>query len=61
MCNVGFIDQLLRVLLGLAIFGLGLVFGSWLGVIGVIPVFTAVFGFCPLYVPLGFNTGCKRA
>lgn len=59
MCNVGTFDKFFRGLVGLVVFGLGLVFGSWWGLIGIIPVATAVFQFCPLYAPLHINTGCK--
>ena len=55
-CNVGKTDRVIRVLLGLVLIGLGIHFNSWWGAIGVIPLFTAVIGWCPLYLPLGLSS-----
>lgn len=54
--NVGSIDRLLRIILGLIIAILGVVFDSWWGLIGVVPIATGLFSFCPLYVPLKIST-----
>lgn len=57
MCNVGGIDRILRVIVGLVI--LSLVFigpqtpWAWLGLI---PLLTGVFGYCALYSIIGFKT-----
>lgn len=65
--NVGSIDRLFRVVLGLVLFSSYFwLQGSlrWIAVIGVVPLLTAVFRFCPLYSLLGMNTcpaGTKRA
>lgn len=55
--NVGGIDRILRIVAGLALIGLTLagVIGVW-GWIGVVPLFTGLFKFCPLYTMLGMNT-----
>ena len=55
--NVGTIDRLLRILIGLALIGLTLSgsIGVW-GWIGVVPLLTAALGSCPLYTVLGFST-----
>lgn len=55
--NVGGLDRILRVVLGLALIGLTLTgaIGVW-GWIGVVPLATAAMGFCPLYTVLGFST-----
>ena len=55
--NVGDIDRILRVVVGLALIALTLTgtIGSW-GWIGVVPLLTAALGFCPLYTVLGFST-----
>ncbi|MCB0166669.1 MAG: DUF2892 domain-containing protein, partial [Anaerolineae bacterium] len=37
-CNVGSIDRIIRVVLGLVIMALGFYFNSWLGAIGIIPL-----------------------
>ena len=57
--NVGKTDRLLRVLVGLGILVAGFVYGTYWGLIGLIPLLTAALGLCPLYVPLGIST-CKR-
>ena len=57
--NVGGIDRLLRYVLGVALLGAGLYFKSWWGLIGLGPILTATFRFCPAYLPFGLNT-CSR-
>jgi hypothetical protein len=57
--NVGSIDRVVRVVLGLGI--LSAVFwlqGSmrWLGLIGLVPLLTSIFSFCPLYTVLRIRT-----
>ena len=56
--NVGSLDRVIRLILGLVIIGLGVAFQSWWGVIGVIPIVTAVISWCPPYAMLGLST-CK--
>lgn len=57
-CNVGGIDRVLRMLVGLALIGLAITgnIGAW-GWIGVVPLATGLFRFCPAYPLLGINTG----
>ncbi|MCP4413188.1 MAG: DUF2892 domain-containing protein [Gammaproteobacteria bacterium] len=55
-CNVGSFDRRLRVVMGLAIIGAGFYFQSWWGAIGVVPLFTAAIGWCPVYLPFGFSS-----
>jgi hypothetical protein len=57
--NVGSIDRVIRVIAGFAILGAGYYFKSWWGLVGVGPLLTAVFRFCPAYVPFGLST-CAR-
>lgn len=59
--NVGGIDKILRIVVGLALLALALfapatVSWKWIGWIGVIPLATGLVGFCPLYPLLGLNT-----
>ncbi len=54
--NVGSVDRLLRIILGLVIAILGVVFDSWWGLIGLIPLATGLFSFCPVYFPLNIST-----
>jgi hypothetical protein len=57
MQNVGPVDRVLRVIVGLAL--LSLVFvgprTAW-GWIGVVPLFTALVSYCPLYSLIGLKT-----
>ena len=57
LSNVGGIDRIIRIVLGLALIAsaVGGWFSPW-GYIGVVPVLTAIFGFCPAYTILGLNT-----
>jgi hypothetical protein len=65
--NVGFPDRAVRIVAGLALlaFALGYIFPAtgwnWLGWIGVVPILTAVFGWCPLYTILGVSTCPRKA
>jgi hypothetical protein len=54
--NVGGFDRVLRALVGLSLLGAGLYFKSWWGLVGLVPLFTAIFRFCPAYLPVGLNT-----
>lgn len=54
--NVGGFDRVLRIIAGLAILGAGYYFKSWWGLIGILPILTGTFRFCPAYLPFGLNT-----
>jgi len=59
-CNVGGIDRVLRVIVGVALIAMVFVGPKtpW-GWIGLIPLITAIVGFCPAYALIGFRT-CKQ-
>ena len=57
--NVGSIDRIVRVVIGVAIAALGIYFKSWLGLIAIVPFATAAVGSCPLYMPFGISTRKK--
>jgi hypothetical protein len=59
-CNVGNMDRAIRIIAGLVLIALAATgtIGIW-GWIGVIPVLTDVFRFCPAYPLLGINTNSK--
>jgi hypothetical protein len=59
--NIGTIDRSLRIAVGLLLIGLSLsgVIGVW-GWIGLVPLATGIFRFCPLYTLLGIKT-CNRS
>jgi len=57
--NIGTRDRVLRVVIGLAVLStLFWVEGSirWFGLVGLIPLGTALFGTCPLYAALGLSS-----
>ncbi len=56
--NVGGADRVIRLVLGIIIIAAGIYFKSWWGLVGLIPLGTAVFSRCGLYYPLGIST-CK--
>ena len=55
--NVGGIDRVLRIIIGLGLISLVFVGPQtvW-GWIGVVPLATAIIGWCPPYALLGINT-----
>lgn len=57
--NLGKLDRTLRIIVGLAIIAYGVINQSLLGVIGIIPIATALISWCPLYCPLKLDTTCK--
>lgn len=59
-CNVGGIDRALRIIVGalLVVLAITNVVGVW-GWIGIVPLATGIFRFCPAYPLLGIKT-CKK-
>ncbi|MBF0163507.1 MAG: DUF2892 domain-containing protein [Magnetococcales bacterium] len=61
--NVGGLDRILRIVIGLVLlsqvfFGMHTIWG----LIGVIPLATGLFKFCPFYPLFGLNTcSCKQS
>jgi uncharacterized membrane protein YfcA len=55
--NIGSLDRIVRIVIGLALIAATLTgaIGVW-GWIGVVPLITALVGWCPPYAILGFNT-----
>ncbi len=58
--NLGKIDRSLRVIVGIIVIGVGFFYNSWLGAIGIIPILTALIGWCPLYIPFKINSCSKE-
>lgn len=61
MKNVGNVDKIIRIIIGVVLLSLLFVLNGnikYLGLIGIIPFLTAVFGYCPLYSMFGIKT-CK--
>jgi len=60
MKNVGGIDKLIRIIVGLVLISLVFVGPKTaLGWVGLVPLLTGLFNFCPLYTLIGLNT-CKK-
>ena len=59
-CNVGGIDRILRMAVGLVLIGLAAsgTIGVW-GWIGVVPLVTGLFRFCPAYAIFGCKSCAK--
>ena len=59
--NVGTVDRVIRVLIGLGLLSLFFILDGnarWFGLIGFVPLLTAGIRFCPIYTVLGIRT-CK--
>jgi hypothetical protein len=54
--NVGGIDRILRIVVGLALVAWALMGGPVWAWIGIVPLATGLVGFCALYPLLGINT-----
>ena len=57
--NVGGVDKILRIVVGLGLLSLTLILegnARWWGLVGLVPLLTGVVNFCPLYALLGLNT-----
>lgn len=58
-CNVGKKDKIARIILGVVLIGAGFAAGSWWGALGLIPLLTALAGWCPAYRLLGISSCSK--
>lgn len=57
--NVGGIDRVLRIIVGIALIAfalMGKVSWAYVGWIGVVPLLTGLLGTCPAYGLIGLNT-----
>lgn len=66
--NVGTIDRILRIVIGVVLLAYALKIGfsdtgwNWVGWIGIVPILTAVFRYCPAYSLVGLNScGTSRS
>ena len=61
MANVGTVDKVIRIVVGVALIALSFVgpftetLYPW-GLIGIVPLITGLIGFCPAYAILGIRT-----
>ncbi len=57
--NVGGIDRILRIVVGIAVLSLFFVLegnARYWGLLGIVPILTGTFRFCPAYLPFGIST-----
>lgn len=57
--NVGGIDKILRIVVGLIIIALGLIYSSWWGLVGVVLLGTGLLNYCPAYSLIKVSTNKK--
>lgn len=55
-CNVGKTEQKIRIGVGILILALGWYFGTWWGLIGIVPIITGAIRWCPASALLGVST-----
>jgi len=61
--NVGKTDKTIRIIAGIALLSLILILEGgwrWIGLLGLVPLATALANRCPLYVPFGINTANNK-
>lgn len=62
MSNVGSADRIVRFVVGLLLIAFAIPLGfpqtgwNWVGWIGVVPLLTAIFAYCPAYALFGVST-----
>jgi hypothetical protein len=54
--NVGGIDKNARIAVGVIVIAAGVYYQNIWGAVGVVPLLTGAFGFCPFYPLLGLST-----
>ena len=54
--NIGSIDRVIRIVVGVGLLVWGYMTQNWLGAIGLVPLGTALLGWCPAYAPFGIST-----
>jgi len=58
-CNVGRVDRIVRMIVGVLILAVGVFAQSWWGAVGIVFMVTAAIGWCPAYLPFGLSS-CKK-
>ncbi len=57
--NVGQLDRIIRIVLGLAVLSLFFILDGglrYISLLGIVFILTGVISFCPLYLPFGIST-----
>ncbi len=64
--NVGSIDRIARIVVGLLLIAFAISLGfpqtgwNWIGWVGLVPLLTGIFGYCPAYSLFGITTCAAR-
>ncbi len=61
--NVGGVDRVARILVGVIVLGLFFVLEGnlrWWALVGFVPLLTGLIGWCPAYLPFGIRTCAMR-
>jgi hypothetical protein len=62
MSNIGSVDRIVRIVAGLLLIAFAIPVGfpqtgwNWVGWIGIVPLLTGTFAFCPAYALFGMST-----
>jgi Protein of unknown function (DUF2892) len=59
--NVGGFDRIVRIIGGLVILGAGFYYHSWWGLLSIPILLSAVFRFCPAYLPFGLSSSQSKS
>jgi hypothetical protein len=59
--NVGSVDRLLRIIFGLLIAILGVLFNSWWGLISIVFIATGLLNYCPIWAVFKLSTVKKES
>jgi hypothetical protein len=54
--NVGSVDKTIRIVVGITMIAAGVIYQNVWGAVGLVPLATALMGWCPPYSLLGINT-----
>jgi hypothetical protein len=54
--NIGNLDRFARIVVGIVVIGAGVIYQSWWGILGLLPLVTAFIRWCPAYTIFGINT-----
>lgn len=60
-CNVGKIDKIIRITLGVILVSIAVLFIQGWAFIGLLLIFSGAFAYCPLYKLFNFSTGCANS
>lgn len=57
-CNVGGIDRILRIVVGIALVAFAFFANQPIAYIGIVPLLTGAIGFCPIYPLFKYSSAC---